>query len=171
MNNAFTTIYSALADRIADKVAPGWIDLDQGQLLDDRGEYPLPFHLGVVLLDFDEVAWHDIGQGIQRGDAQVRVTLAMQVVADSHQASTQHQQALLKLEKLGQLHQALQHFEVPGQGALVRTYSRKEEPTLQGVWVYSMGYKLLATDAGGYDGHTQTVSGLESQPQIAFVLP
>jgi hypothetical protein len=43
----------------------------------------------VALIDFDEAEWHDIGQGIQRGNCQVSVTLAVQVLADSYQQSTQ----------------------------------------------------------------------------------
>ena len=173
--SSFATLYPALADRLADQVpALGWIDLDQGQLEPDQleQEYPLPFHAGVVLLDFDEADWHDIGQGIQRGDAVVRVTLAVQVVADSYQGSAQRPAALAKLERLGEIHRALQHFDGAGAfGALVRTYSRKEASQLPGVWVYSMGYKVLLTDTDGYDGATQTVSGLEPVAEGVFVLP
>jgi hypothetical protein len=173
--STFATVYEKLADHIAEQIPSlGWIDLDQGQLEPDQLEqqYPLPFHPGVVLLDFDEADWHDIGQGIQRGDAVVRVTLAVQVVADSYQGSSQQAQALEKLQLLGKIHKALQHFDGGGEfGALVRTYSRKEQSQLPGIWVYSMGYKLLLTDTDGYDGATQVVSGLEPKLEAAFVLP
>ncbi|MBO2009189.1 hypothetical protein [Hymenobacter negativus] len=173
--STFAPVYAILADRIADQIPDlGWVDLDQGQLDPDalEQEYPLPFDAGVVLIDFDEVDWHDIGQGIQRGDAQVRVTLAIRVVADSYQRSSQRGAALAKLELLGDVHAALHHFDGAGAfGKLVRTYSRKEVSQLPGVWVYSMGYKVLLTDSGGYDGATETVSGLEQAGRPAFVLP
>ena len=173
--SSFATLYPALADRLATTVpALGWIDLDQGQL--DPGqldhEYPLPFDAGVVLIDFDEADWHDIGEGIQRGECQVRMTLAVRVVADSYQASSQRTGAIAKLSLLGDIHRALNHFDGGGAfGALVRTYSRKEASQLPGVWVYSMGYKVLLTDTGGYDGATETVSGVEPVGRAGFVLP
>jgi hypothetical protein len=163
MNNCFATVYPQLADRIAAEVPSlGWIDLDQGQLDpdQDREQYPLPFHAGVVLLDFEEVDWHDIGLGVQRGDAIIRFTLAIEVVADSFQQSTQRQAALLKLKLLGDLHKALNHHFGQGFGPLVRTYSRKEAAT-PGLWIYSMGYKTLLTDALGYDGATHHVTGTD----------
>ena len=173
--SSFATLYPALADRLAAQVpALGWVDLDQGQLDPSQleQEYPLPFDAGVVLLDFDEADWHDIGEGIQRGECQVRVSLAVRVVADSYQRSSQRGAALAKLALLADVHAALHHFDGGGQfGALVRVYSRKEVSQLPGVWVYSMGYKVLLTDTGGYDGATVTVSGLEQVGRPAFVLP
>jgi len=173
--SSFATVYPILADRLAAEVPGlGWIDLDQDQLTPDGQlqEYALPFHAGVVLIDFDEADWRDIGEGIQRGDAVVRVTLAVQVVADSYQHSTQRSQALEKLERLDDIHRALQHFDGGGHfGALVRTYSRKEQSELPGIWQHSMGYKVLLTDTEGYTGATQTVSGLEPAARGEFVLP
>ena len=175
MTSTFATVYAALADRLKAETTLGWIDLDQGQLSSDETlshEYPLPFHLGVALLDFDEADWHDIGQGVQRGTCQVRVTLAVEVAADSYQQSTQRGAALAKLELLRDVHAALQHFDGGGQfGALVRAYSRKEQGVAAGIWVYSMGYTCLLTDTDGYDGATQAVSGLDSSGRPAFVLP
>ena len=171
--STFATVYPILADRLRQQLpALGWIDLDQGQLDNPDENYPLPYHRGVVLLDFDEADWHDIGQGMQRGNCQVRVTLAVQVLADPYQQSTQRAQALAKLELLAGLHTALHHFDGAGAfGALVRTYSRKEQAQQPGVWVYSMGYNCLLTDTDGYDGATQTVSGLDMVEQPRFVLP
>lgn len=162
-NNCFATVYPQLADRLAATLPGlGWIDMDQGQLDpdQDRNNYPLPFHAGVVLIDFEEVDWHDIGVGVQRGDAVIRFTLAIEVVADTYQRSTQRAAALQKLQMLGQLHQALSHYTGEGFGPLVRTYSRKEAAT-PGLWIYSMGYKCQLTDAMGYEGATEQVTGLD----------
>ena len=173
--STFATLYPALADRLRTKCAAlGWIDLDQGQLDPSQleMEYPLPFDAGVALIDFDEADWHDIGQGIQRGECQVRISLAVRVVADSYQQSSQRAAALAKLSLLGDVHRALNHFDGGGAfGALVRTYSRKEASQLPGVWVYSMGYKVLLTDTDGYDGATATVSGVEAVGRPGFLLP
>jgi hypothetical protein len=172
MTSTFATVYAALADRLKAETTLGWVDLDQGQLLDLEQEYPLPFHLGIALIDFDEAEWHDIGQGIQRGNCQVRVTVAVEVAADSYQQSTQRGAALAKLQLLRDVHRALQHYDGAGKfGALVRTYSRKEQEVPAGIWVYSMGYNCLLTDTDGYDGSTQTVSGLDDVGRPAFVLP
>jgi hypothetical protein len=42
---------------------------------------------------------------------------------------------------------------------------------LPGVWVYSMSYKVLVTDTGGYDDAEETVKGLKQTGRPAFVLP
>jgi hypothetical protein len=89
MTSTFVTVYAALADRLKAETTLGWVDLDQGQLLGLDQGYPLPFNLGVALVDFDEADWHDIGQGIQRGNCQMRVTQAVEVAANSYQRSTQ----------------------------------------------------------------------------------
>lgn len=174
MTSTFATVYAALADRLRAETTLGWIDLDQGQLTEESlsQEYSLPFHLGVALIDFDEADWHDIGQGVQRGNCQVRVTLAVEVAADSYQQSMQRGAALAKLELLRDVHAALQHYDGGGQfGALVRTYSRKEQGVAAGIWVYSLGYNCLLTDTDGYDGATQVISGLEQTGRSEFVLP
>lgn len=167
-------MYPILADRLRQQLPLlGWIDLDQGQLQNPDTEYPLPYHAGVALIDFDEADWHDIGQGIQRGNCQVRVTLAVQVLADAYQQSRQRGAALEKLELLADVHKALQHYDGAGAfGALVRTYSRKEVVEQSGVWVYSMGYNCLLTDTGGYDGANLAINGLESntRPQITLLV-
>ncbi len=172
MTSTFATVYAALADRLAAQVPGlGWVDLDQGQLENLTDEYSLPFHQGVALIDFDEADWHDIGQGVQRGNCQVRVTVAVEVAADSYQQSRQRGAALAKLELLREVHTALQHYDGGGQfGALVRTYSRKEQGVAAGIWVYSLGYNCLLVDTDGYDGTTQAVSGLNNTGR-PFVLP
>ena len=173
MTSTFATAYATLADHLRAQIpALGWIDLDQGQLLNLDTEYSLPFHQGVALLDFDEADWHDIGQGVQRGTCQVRVTLAVEVAADTYQQSSQRGAALAKLELLRELHAALQHFDGNGEfGALVRAYSRKEQEVPAGIWAYSMGYTCLLTDTDGYDGATQAVSGVDNVGRPNFILP
>ncbi len=176
MTSPLAALYAALADRLAAEVpALGWIDLDQGQLDPDQldQEYALPFDRGVALLDFDEVSWRDIGQGVQRGDCQLRLTLAQRVTADSYATSTQRSAALARLDLLAACHAALHHHRDPQArfGALVRTYARKEASQLPGVWVYSMGYNVLLTDTSGYDGPASTVAGVGLRESAGFVLP
>ena len=171
--SSYAVVYPALADRLALKVPTlGWVDLDQGQLAAPDTEYPLPLDRGVVLLDFDETAWHDLGLGYQRGQCSIRVTLAVEVAADVYQASAQRGAALAKLALLDAVHKALNHFDGGGAfGALVRTYSRKEVSERAGVWVYSMGYDCLLKDEAGYDGYGQTITGLDTTGRPGFVLP
>ncbi len=172
-NNSFAAVYPQLADRLAELVpALGWIDMDQDQLENEAQEYALPYDQGVALISFDEVEWMDRGQGVQRGDATIRVTLAIQVVQDSYQHSAQRATALLKLQLLGEIHAALHHFGGEGFGALVRTYSRKEPANGRGLWVYSQGYRCELTDAQGYSGGgpEREATDLDTAPEGAVVL-
>jgi hypothetical protein len=162
MSNCFTTVFPALADRIAERLPGVWVDLDQDQLQPDNAalDYPLPYDVGVVLVSFDEVEWFDQAGGLQEGNAVIRFTLARQVVQDTYTFTGQHggqrAAAMQQLQQLSLLHQALQHFAADGQqgfGALVRTYSRKEEFSQPGLWVYSLGYKCRLYDAEGYQLH------------------
>jgi hypothetical protein len=170
--NNFSTVYPQIADRLSAMVpALGWIDLDQEQLeqANEALDYPLPYDAGVALISFDEVDWQDLGQGVQRGDAVIRVTLAIQVVQDSYQHSSQRAAAMAKLSMLGEIHRALQHFAGDGFGALVRTYSRKEPASQPGLWVYSQGYKCRLQDEAGYSGGTLEVTDLDTTPRGAAV--
>jgi hypothetical protein len=168
--DSFATVYPQIADRLAEQLpAVGWIDLDFGQLEQPEEGYALPWDAGVLLISFDEVAWEDLGQGVQRGEAEVRVTLAIQVAEDSYQASSQRGAALLRLQQLGQVHRALQHFAGVGFGAMVRTGSRKEPATRPGLWCYSHIYKTRLQDAGGYSGATEAVENLDTAPRGAVV--
>ncbi|MDF7809927.1 hypothetical protein [Hymenobacter sp. YC55] len=168
--NSFTIVYPQLADRLAEQLPGLWIDLDQDQLEQPTEDYPLPYDSGVVLISFDEIDWQDLGQGVQRGEAVIRFTLAIQVVQDSYQHSAQRAAAMAKLQLLGDMHRALQHFAGDGFGALVRTYSRKEAQTQPGLWVYSQGYKCRLDDAAGYDGGTDEATDLDTVPEGRFVI-
>lgn len=133
-------------------------------------EYLLPLDQGVVVLDFDETAWYDLGLGYQRGQCPVRVMLAVE--ADAYQASQQRPVALAKSALLDAVHKVLNHFDGGGAfGALVRTCSRKETSEWAGELVYVMGYNCLLKDEAGYDGALQTVIGLDMTGRPGFVLP
>ena len=135
-------------------------------------EYLLPLVRGVVVLDFDETAWYDLGPSYQRGQCPVCVTLAVEVAADVYQTSQQRPAALAKLALLGAVHKVLNHFDGGGAfGALVRTYSRKETSEWAGELVYVVGYNCLLKDEAGYDGALQTVIGLDMTGRPGFVLP
>lgn len=167
MNNSFADVYPQLADHLeAELPALGWVDLDQDQINNEGEEYLLPYHLGVVLIDFEEISWEELGRGVQRGDAVIRVTLARQVTEDSYQRSSQRAAALGHLAQLGEIHRALSHFEGPGFGALVRVYSRKE-PGRPGLWVYSQGYRCRLSDEQAVDLGGGTVSDLDTTPRGA----
>ena len=168
--DSFATVYPQLADRLAEQLpAVGWIDIDFGQLEQEGEAYALPYDAGVLLISFDEVAWEDLSRGVQRGEAEVRITLAIQVAEDSYQHSSQRAAALARLQLLGQLHQALQHFAGEGFGAMVRTGSRKEPGTRPGLWCYSHLYKTRLHDAGGYSGGTLVATDLDTTPRAAAV--
>lgn len=170
-SNSFSTVYPQIADQLSAQVpALGWIDLDQDQLEQSAQDYALPYDLGVALISFDEIEWQDLGQGVQRGEAVIRITLAVQVVQDSYQHSAQRAAAMAKLELLGAVHTALQHFSGDGFGAMVRTYSRKEPATQPGLWVHSQGYKTRLSDGGGYNGGSSEATDVDTAPEGRFVL-
>lgn len=170
-SNSFSIVYPQIADRLRERVPSlGWIDLDQDQLEQPGDEYPLPWDLGVALISFDEVEWRDVAQGVQRGDAVIRITLAVQVVQDTYEHSSQRAAAMAKLQLLGEIHKALQHFGGDGFGAMVRTYSRKEPASQPGLWVYSQGFKCLLSDAEGYSGGHREANEVDTAPEGNFVL-
>ena len=172
--NSFSLVYPQLADRLAEQLPGiGWIDVDMDQLEQDAQDYPLPYDAGCLFISFDEVEWQDLLLGVQRGEAVIRFTYAVQVVQDSYQHSSQRAAAMAKLQTLGAIHQALQHFEGDGFGALVRTYSRKEPLTQPGLWVYSQGYKCRLFDAAGLNAGGGEVENLEmeSRGNIVLALP
>jgi hypothetical protein len=165
-NNSFANVYPQLADRLAAAVpSVAWVDLDQGQLDQDGEEYPLPYDLGVVLIDFEEVTWEDLGQGRQRGEAVIRFTLARLVTEDSYQYSSQRAAALTKLEQLGELHRALNHYAGDGFGALVRVGSSKQTVGPVGRWVYSLSYRTRLVDDTGVAAGGGTVEDLDTTPR------
>lgn len=171
INNSFALIYPQLADRVAEQLPMLWVDMDQDQLENEDQEYALPYDTGVLLISFDEVTWQDLGQGYQRGDAVIRFTLAMQVVQDTYQHSAQRGAAMEKLQRLGEIHTALQHFAGDGFGALVREYSHKEPmPQAQrGLWVYSQGYRCRISDAAGAQGGNLVATDLDTTPRGKIV--
>jgi hypothetical protein len=161
--NSFADVYPQLADRLAAELPGlGWVDMDFGQVENEVEEYPLPYHLGCVFIDFEEVAWEELGRGAQRGDGTIRVTLAREVTENSYQYSSQRAAALGHLEQLGQLHRALSHFAGPGFGALVRTYSRREQGR-PGLWVYSQGYRTRLSDEAAAE-RARTVENIDTTP-------
>jgi hypothetical protein len=167
-NNSFANVYPQIADHLAEQLPAGiWIDLDQSQLENEPTEYALPYDIGVVLIDFEDVAWEDLTEGVQRGDAIIKITVARQVLSDSYQYSSQRGAALEKLQLLGQVHKALHRHAGDGYGAMVRTYSRKEPSPLPAVWVYTMGYKCRLFDDEGHTPATvATDVDVEAQPVI-----
>jgi hypothetical protein len=172
MSSCFTTIYPALADHLQATVpALGWIDLDQDQLAPENEslDYPLPYDAGVLLISFDEVSWQDRGGKIQVGEAEIRFTLARQVVQDTYtftgQVGQQRAAALQQLQLLTDLHRALQHFAIGEElGALSRIMSRKEPVSKPGLWVYSMVYKGRL-----YDKDAHILAGVATPTDVAPV--
>jgi hypothetical protein len=163
--NSFAEVYPQLADRLeAELPALGWVDLDFGQIDNEAEEYALPYHLGCVFIDFEDIAWEELGRGVQRGDAIIKVTLARQVMEDTYQKSSQRQAALGHLTQLGEIHQALSHFTGAGFGKLVRVYSRRE-PGRPGLWVYSQGFKTRLGDEEAVELGGGTVEDLDTTPR------
>ena len=168
-NNSFAAVYPQIADRLEQQLPGTWVDLDQGQLENEAGatEYALDYDTGVLLVDFEEVDWQDLLQGVQQGEAIIKITVARRVVADTYSHSSQRAAAMAQLEVLGQVHRALQRFAGQGFGSMVRTYSRKEQSPLPGVWVYSMGYRCRLFDDEGYTQPAEA-SDIEPAPERAF---
>lgn len=86
------------------------IDEDTGQLeamLNGEDTYPIAFP--AVLIAFGDTEWQSyVGRGVQRGTGTVIVRTAFDCYDDSHQGAGQDSYINGRMEKVGEIHRAVQ---------------------------------------------------------------
>ncbi|GGF22386.1 hypothetical protein [Hymenobacter cavernae] len=149
-------IFPELAERLRDKVpALGTIDLDMSQL-DYQDQEPIAYP--AVFIDLENIAWHDVGQGIQNGQALLRFTVAVEVSEETF-SNTGRTDAMERLTIIQEVHKALQHFGNAKLAPMVRTSYRRDRPQHPEAYCVAMGYVTQLYDNDGVPEY-ETISNL-----------
>lgn len=141
-------ILTAVLSRIKERVTGlSLIDEDTGQidLLDsEQGGYPVTFPC--VLVGNTDVDWSDVGMGVQKGDAQMTVRLAIDCYDDTHIGSGTTEKIRERQQLSTEVYKALQGFRLnKSMGPMVRVKSR--DYTLPGnIKVYEKVFKFWLHD-------------------------
>jgi hypothetical protein len=142
-------ILIAILNRIQEKVAGlSLIDEDTGQidLLDSEQQDTYPVTFPCVLVGNTDINWTDIGLGVQKGDVQMTVKLAIDCYDDTHIGSGTTEKIRERQQLSTEVYKALQGFRLNRYMApMVRVKSR--DYTLPGnVKVYEKIFKFYYHD-------------------------
>ena len=138
-------ILIAILNRISENVTGlSLIDEDTGQLETDEDTYPLTFPC--VLVGNTDINWSDIGMGVQKGDSQLTVRLAIDCYDDTHVGSGTTDKIRERQLLSSQVYKALQGFRLGKlMSPMVRVKSR--DYTLTGnIKVYEKVFKFYYHD-------------------------
>jgi hypothetical protein len=138
-------ILIAILNRIKEKVnGLSLIDEDTGQLETDEDTYPVTFPC--VLVGNEDTNWTDIGLGVQKGDTQLTVKLAIDCYDDTHIGSGTTDKISERQQLSTEVYKALQGFRLNKyMSAMVRLKSR--DYTLPGnIKVYEKIFKFYYHD-------------------------
>jgi hypothetical protein len=141
-------ILIAILNRIQEKVAGlSLIDEDTGQLEAlENGEDTYPVTFPCVLVGNTDINWSDVGLGVQKGDAQLTVRLAIDCYDDTHIGSGTTEKISGRQQLSTDVYKALQCFRLNRMmSPMVRVKSR--DFTLPGnVKVYEKVFKFYYHD-------------------------
>lgn len=102
-------IFLAIQERIALKMPElSLVDEDYGQLITDEDIYPVTFPC--VLISTIDADWTDIGMGVQKGDCNITVKLAIDCYDDTHYTSGTADKIRERLKMNNSLYKLLQGF-------------------------------------------------------------
>ncbi|MDR0413204.1 MAG: hypothetical protein LBH61_05335 [Dysgonamonadaceae bacterium] len=138
-------ILIAILDRIQEKVAGlSLIDEDTGQLEAEEDSYPVTFPC--VFVGNTDINWSDVGLGVQKGDTQLTVRLAIDCYDDTHIGSGTTDKIRERQQLSTEVYKALQGFRINKyMGPMVRVKSR--DYTIPGnVKVYEKIFKFYYHD-------------------------
>lgn len=85
------------------------VDEDYGQLNAEEDTYPVAFPC--VLIQIEEIDWSDLGGGKQKGNATIRVKLAVDCYDDTHYSSGTAQKVRERMQLYRKLHEKLNNFK------------------------------------------------------------
>ncbi len=141
------SLFPQLCDHLRAAVpALGTIDIDMAQL-DYEDQEPIQYP--AVYIDLENVAWSDLGGGIQKGPATLRITVAVEVSEESYEGAQGRDNMLERLKVIQQVHQALQHHQGLGFGPMVRTGGRRDRPQHPEAWCWAHAYVTELIDNDG----------------------
>jgi len=148
-------ILIAVLNRIKEKVnGLSLVDEDTGQLdiLDSEQDgYPVTFPC--VFVENADVDWSDVGLGVQKGNVQMTVKLAIDCYDDTHIGSGTIEKIRERQQLSAEVYKALQGFRLNKyMGPMVRVKSR--DYTLPGnVKVYEKTFKYWQHDESAKQGN------------------
>ncbi|MDR3266637.1 MAG: hypothetical protein LBT24_03605 [Tannerella sp.] len=145
-------ILIAILNRLQEKVAGlSLIDEDTGQLETEEDTYPITFPC--VLVGNTDINWTDIGLGVQKGDTQLTVRLAIDCYDDTHIGSGTTEKIRDRQQLSNEVYKSLQGFRFNRYMApMVRVKSR--DYTLPGnVKVYEKVFKFYYHDESAKQGN------------------
>ncbi len=89
MQHPKIALYTQIRDKIKE-LAPAWIDLQKGQFLNQKENYPIP--LPAVLIKLGRIRWEEFSKKNQRGELTITISQylasATDTFADSESEST-----------------------------------------------------------------------------------
>ena len=144
-------ILIAILGRISEHVAGlSLIDEDTGQLETQEDTYPVTFPC--VLVGNTDINWTDIGLGVQKGEAQLTVRLAIDCYEDTHIGSGTTERIRERQQLSAQVYKALQGFRTSRyMSGMVRLKSR--DYTLPGnIKVYEKIFRFHYHDESAKQG-------------------
>ena len=137
------TFYLPLQERLASLLPTlATIDMDWGQLDQPLENYPVIFPC--VLIDVPNTDYERTNCMAQPGLSQVKISVGIEVIEDTHSGSLTVSNALEKLAIAGEVHAALKGFEGEGFGELERTNVNIRN--LNGIKVYTFTYESAVMD-------------------------
>lgn len=105
METLFLSIQKHIADNLPELSV---VDEDYGQLMPEEDIYPVTFPC--VLIAIRNIAWEEVGEGVQKGKTDVDITLAIDCYHDTHYASREAGKVQERMRLFSKLHALIERF-------------------------------------------------------------
>jgi hypothetical protein len=139
------TFYLPIMNRLEEQVPElATIDMDWGQLDEPAESYPVTFPC--VLIDVPDISYERTGCKAQPGLAQVRITVGIEVIEDTHSGSGTAADAVERLKIAEKAHKALKGWDADGFDPLERV--NRNIRNMYGIKVYTFTYESAVMDVG-----------------------
>lgn len=138
-------IFLAIQERIAQNMPElTLVDEDYGQLITDEETYPVTFPC--VLISTIEADWTDIGIGVQKGDCNITVKLAIDCYDDTHYASGTADKIRERLQMNNRLYKLLQGYRQSRETSPLKRVKGTDYALSRGKKVYETTFRFIYHD-------------------------
>lgn len=138
-------IFLAIQERIAQNMPElTLVDEDYGQLITDEDTYPVTFPC--VLISTIEADWTDIGIGVQKGDCNITVKLAIDCYDDTHYASGTADKIRERLQMNNRLYKLLQGYRQSRETSPLKRVKGTDYALSGGKKVYETTFRFMYHD-------------------------
>lgn len=118
-------IYTAIRDEAAAKLAPKWIDLQKGQMRQQKENYPFPFP--ALLIEIGDFNFSQMAEYTQKGVGLVSLYLIKSNLTDTFKGAKKEELAIELLNSFDSLFQTFEGFTIGEMTPLVRVKEYKPE--------------------------------------------